>query len=88
MITHWEKLLGYDSLSDCEFIRKLKANSVIQANYKSQGQKSIIHSECKYENELTIDDQRLTINDKERSLTINDHRLSIDEYRLPIISDY
>ena len=48
IITHWEKLLDSDWLRDCEFIRNLRAN------YRSQGQKSVIHYKCKYERELTI----------------------------------
>ena len=31
IITHWEKLLDSNWLSDCEFIRNLRANSVIRS---------------------------------------------------------
>ena len=53
VITHWEKLLNSDWLRHCEFIRNLMANSVIRANYYLKG-KSVIHSECTYKKELTI----------------------------------
>ena len=60
LITHWEKLLDSDWLRACDFIRNLRANSVIRCSYRFQGQ-IIIHSECKYEKELTINDQRSII---------------------------
>ena len=54
VITHWEKLLDSDWLRDCEFIRNLRANSVIRGKLQISRAKSVIHSECKYEKELTI----------------------------------
>ena len=54
LITRWEKLLDPDWLRDCEFIRNLRANSVIRGKLQISRAKSVIHSECKYEKELTI----------------------------------
>ena len=34
IITHWEKLLDSNWLRDCEFIRNLRANSIIWTNYR------------------------------------------------------
>ena len=45
VITHWEKLLDSDWLSHCEFIRNLRANSVIRGNLQISRAKSVIHSE-------------------------------------------
>ena len=55
VITHWEKLLDSDWLRDYEFKRNLRANSVIRGKLQISRAKSVIHSECKYEKELTID---------------------------------
>ena len=61
VITHWEKLLDSDWLRDSEFIRNLRANSVLRGKLQISRQNFIdlranfvIHSECKYEEELTI----------------------------------
>ena len=54
IITHWEKLLDSDWLRHCEFIRNLRANSVIRGKLQISKAKSVIHSECKYKKELTI----------------------------------
>ena len=48
------KLLDSDLLMDCKFIRNLRANSMIRANFRSEGQKSVIHSEYKYGKILPI----------------------------------
>ena len=53
-ITHWEKLLDSDWLRYCEFIHNLRANSVIRSKLQISRAKSVIHSECKYKKELTI----------------------------------
>ena len=52
--THWKKLLDSDWLRDCEFIRNLRANSVIRGKLQISRAKSVIHSECKYKKEITI----------------------------------
>ena len=57
LITRGEKLLDFDWLRDCEFIRNLRTNSVIRGKLQISRAKSVIHSECKYEKELTINDQ-------------------------------
>ena len=49
LITHWEILLDSDWLRYCEFIRDLRANSVIQGKLQISREKSAIHFECKYE---------------------------------------
>ena len=54
LITHWEKLLDSDWLRHCEFIRNLRANSVIRGKLQISRAKSVIHSECKYKQELRI----------------------------------
>ena len=54
VITHWEKLLDSDWLRHCEFIRNLRANFVIRSKLQISRAKSVIHSECKYKNELTV----------------------------------
>ena len=54
VITHWEKLLDSDWLRLCEFIRNLRANSVIRGKLQISRAKSVIHSECKYKQELRI----------------------------------
>ena len=48
IITHWEKLLDSDCLRNCEFIRNLRANSVIRGKLHISRVKSVIFSECKY----------------------------------------
>ena len=48
------KLLDSDWLRDCEFIQNLSANSVIRGKLQISRAKSVIHSEYKYEKELTI----------------------------------
>ena len=53
-ITHWGKLLDFDWLRDCEFIRNLRANSVIRGKLQISRAQSVIPPECKYEKELTI----------------------------------
>ena len=50
-----EKLLDSDWLRHCEFIRNLRANSVIRGKLQMSRAKFVIHSECKYKKELTID---------------------------------
>ena len=57
LITHWEKLLDSDCLRGCEFICNLRANFVIRGKLQILRAKSVIHSKCKYEKELTINDQ-------------------------------
>ena len=52
VITRWEKLLDSDWLRHCEFIRNLRANSVIRGKLQISRAKSVIHSECKYRQEL------------------------------------
>ena len=54
IITLWEKLLDSDWLRHCEFIRNLRANSVIRGKLQISRGKSVIHSECKYKQELRI----------------------------------
>ena len=54
VITHWEKLLDSDWLRHCEFIRNLRANSVIRGKLQISRAKSVIHSECKYKQKLRI----------------------------------
>ena len=54
IITHWEKLLDSDWLRHCEFIRNLRANSVIRGKLQISRAKSVIHSECKYKQKLRI----------------------------------
>ena len=54
VVTHWEKLLDSDWLRHCEFIRNLRANSVIRGKLQISRAKSVIHSECKYKQELRI----------------------------------
>ena len=54
LITRWEKLLDSDWVGHCEFIRNLRANSVIQGKLQISRAKSVIYSECKYRKELTI----------------------------------
>ena len=49
-----EKLLDSDWLRHCEFIRNLRANSVIRGKLQISRAKSVIHSECKYKQELRI----------------------------------
>ena len=56
------KLLDSDWLRDCEFIRNLRANSVIRGKLQISRAKSVIHSECKYEKR--INDSQLMINDQ------------------------
>ena len=41
-------------LRHCEFIRNLRANSVIRGKLQISRAKSVIHSECKYKQELRI----------------------------------
>ena len=57
VITHWEKLLDSDWLRHCEFIRNLRANSVIRGKLQISRAKSVIHSECKYKQKLRINNQ-------------------------------
>ena len=57
IITHWEKLLDSDWLRHCEFIRNLRANSVIRGKLQISRAKSVIHSECKYKKELTVNNE-------------------------------
>ena len=45
--THWEKLLDSYWLRHCEFIRNLRANSVIRGKLQISRAKFVIHSECK-----------------------------------------
>ena len=52
LITHWEKLLNSDWLRHCEFIRNLRANSVIRGKLQISRAKSVIHSECKYKSKF------------------------------------
>ena len=54
LITHWEKLLDSDWLGHCEFIRNLRENSVSWGKLQISRAKSVIHSECKYKKELTV----------------------------------
>ena len=54
IITHWEKLLDSDWLRHCEFIRNLRANSVILDKLQISREKSVIHSEYKYKQELRV----------------------------------
>ena len=54
VIAHWEKLLDSDWLRHCEFIRNLRENSVIRGKLQISRAKSVIHSECKYKQELRI----------------------------------
>ena len=55
-ITHQGKLLDSDWLS-YEFIHNLRANSVIRGKLQIFLKcKSVIHSECKYAKELTVND--------------------------------
>ena len=54
LITHWEKLLDSDWLRHCKFTRNLRANSVIRGKLQISRAKSVIHSECKYKQELRI----------------------------------
>ena len=54
IITHWEILLDSDWLRHCEFICNLRADSVIRGKLQISRAKSVIHSECKYKKELTI----------------------------------
>ena len=56
IITHWEKLLDSDWLRHYEFIRNLRANFVIRGKLQISWAKSVIHSECKYKKELTVND--------------------------------
>ena len=53
LITHREKLPDCDWLRDCELIHNLR---VIQGKLQISRERSVIHSECKYEKELTIND--------------------------------
>ena len=48
------KLFYSDLLRDCKFMLDLRANSVIPGKLQISRAKSVIHSECKYEKELTI----------------------------------
>ena len=48
------KITRSDWLRDCEFIRNLRANSVIGGKLQISRGKSVNHSECKYKKELTI----------------------------------
>ena len=57
LITHWEKLLDSDWLRHCEFIRNFRANSVIRGKLQISRAKSVIHSECKYKKELTVNNE-------------------------------
>ena len=54
VITHWEKLLDSDWLRHCEFICNVRANSVIRGKLQISRAKSVIHSKCKYKQELRI----------------------------------
>ena len=54
VITHWENLLDLDWLRNCEFKRNVRANSVIRGKLQISITKSVIHSECKCEKELTM----------------------------------
>ena len=58
IITHWEKLIDSDWLRDSEFLSNLRVNSVIRGKLQISRAKSVIHSECKYEKELMINNQR------------------------------
>ena len=51
VITHWENLLDSDWPRDCEFTRNLRANSAIRGKLQISRAKSVIHPECKYEEE-------------------------------------
>ena len=48
VITHWKKLLYSDWLRHCEFIRNLRANSVVRGKLQISRGKSVTQSECKY----------------------------------------
>ena len=54
LITHWEKSLDSDWPRDCEFIRNLRANSIIRNKLQITRAKFVTHFECKYEKELMI----------------------------------
>ena len=47
LITHWEKLLDSDWLRHCEFIRNLRANSVIRGKLQISRAKSVIQIQKK-----------------------------------------